>query len=89
LTSDAVVMRRHDDGRVEVLEAPTRATFSLELLVARDLAATAIIGGLLIIADQVAYRPVAFDRRGDLVCERVPWKEENAAPPVAALDEPS
>jgi len=81
-----LTIRRHDDGRIEVLDPPpvgTETTFSLGLLAmaTNDGGTGEGIGldadGNLVVAGQVTYRPVRFIHAGgdlgplDLVCERV------------------
>jgi hypothetical protein len=68
-------VRQHDNGRVDVLEAPQVAEFALELLTDRHLPIFVDEAGNLSLAGQVVYRPLQF--RQDLagrvtrICQRV------------------
>lgn len=69
-------VRTHDDGRVEVIDAPPLAEFSLELLTQGGPCVIRVDeAGYLDLAGQVAYRPLRFRQplAGPpvLVCERV------------------
>lgn len=71
-----VVLKRHDDGRIEVIEAPDLVGVSVELLAQADLTGMWVASdGTLCLAGQAWYRPVRFDgmagRPSVLVCERV------------------
>ncbi len=71
----AAVIRQHDDGRVEVLDGPRLAEFSLEMLATPGLPVFVDEAGNLSLAGQVIYRPVRFrqDLGGHitLICQRV------------------
>ena len=76
ITADqGVTVREHDDGRLEVLDAPPVASFTASLLARPECGLTVDEAGLLVVAGQVTYRPVAFAAHlsGQLlvVCERV------------------
>jgi hypothetical protein len=68
-------VRQHDDGHVEILEAPPQAEFALELLADRRLPIFVDEAGNLSLAGQVVYRPLRFrqDLAGHvtLICQRV------------------
>jgi len=69
-------VRTHDDGRVEVIDAPPLAEFSLELLAQGGPRVVRVDeAGYLDLAGQVVYRPVRFRQPlagpMTLVCERV------------------
>jgi len=70
-----VVVRQHDDGTVEVLEAPQVAEFSLEILADRRRPVFIDEAGNLSLAGQVVYRPLRFRQdlagRVTLICQRV------------------
>lgn len=66
-------VRRHEDGRVEVLQAPQRSTCTLEVLAERDPVVLKVRGREIRIANQVAYRVVGWDDvQSCLVIERIP-----------------
>jgi hypothetical protein len=71
----AAVIRQHDDGHIEVLEAPQVAEFSLELLADRRQPVFVDEAGNLSLAGQVVYRPLRFRQdlagRVTLICQRV------------------
>lgn len=56
-----VVCDGHDDGRVEVKQAPPRTRISLEMLLAADPAVFKVTGNLVTLAGQVVYRVVGWD----------------------------
>lgn len=71
-----VTLGEHDDGRIEVLDAPPVAEITCALLGRRNLHYLAIDeAGNLIVADTVVYRPLRLRQHltGEfmLVCERV------------------
>lgn len=70
----SAIIRRHDDGRVEIIEAPRVAEFSLEFLNLFPLNAVDEAGNLSI-AGEVTYRPLRFSQdltgRVKLICQRV------------------
>src|SRR6266496_1881831 len=55
-----VVVRQHDDGHIEILEAPQVAEFSLEILADRRRPVFVDEAGNLSLAGQVVYRPLRF-----------------------------
>lgn len=70
-----VEMRRHDDGRVEILSAPPRTRISLEFLHTADRVVVRVSGNTVGLAGQVVYRVVGWDPLGsallaDLVEDR-------------------
>ncbi len=70
-----VVVRQHDDGHVEILEAPQVAEFSPELLADRRLPIFVDEAGNLSLGGQVVYRPLRFRQdlvgRVTLICQKV------------------
>ncbi len=56
-----LTFRRHGDGRVEILQAPPRTRFSLELIATADSAVFRVSGRRILIADQVAYEVTGWD----------------------------
>lgn len=74
---EAAVLRVHDDGHLEVLQAPRVAEFSMDVLgQVGPLAGVAVdLAGYLDLAGQATYRPVGFRQdlsgRLTLICERV------------------
>jgi hypothetical protein len=70
---NTIVLRRDDDGSVRVLEAPQLAEIRAELLGDQKFCPMELDdAGHLVIAGQVAYRPVRFSDRGTrVICERV------------------
>jgi hypothetical protein len=73
-----LVIERYHDKPPKVIEAPATVTVSRELLANTGSENVSFIGGLMVICDQVAYRPRAFDRHGNLICDRYPWKDDDA-----------
>lgn len=72
----AVEVRRHDDGRVEVLQAPPRTAISLEFLTAVDPHLVRVVSGsTLRFAGQVEYRVVGWDpaQHALIAVRRGPW----------------
>lgn len=73
------VIRTHDDGRIEVIEAPPLAVFSMALFAKPDVLAgqTAIQvdeAGNLSLDGQVVYQPVRFMTAVNglmLICQRI------------------
>jgi hypothetical protein len=66
-----VQLRRHDDGRIEILQAPATARMSLELLQASDPATVRVGSNTIGIAGQVRYRVVGWDaQQSALLLER-------------------
>lgn len=59
-----VVCRRHDDGRVEIVQAPPCARITLGLLAAADPAVVQASGNAVTFAGQVVYRVVGWDPVG-------------------------
>lgn len=59
-----VAFRRHDDGRVEVLQAPARARITLGLLVGADAHLVRADGNTVTFAGQVTYRVTGWDPLG-------------------------
>lgn len=57
----AVVMRRHDDGRVEIVSAPPTTTMALEFLLEADPHLVRIRGREITLAGQVTYRVTGWD----------------------------
>ncbi len=70
-----VVVRQHDDGHVEILEAPQVAEFALELLAKPGLPVFVDLAGNLSLAGQAIYRPLRFRQdlvgRVTLICQKV------------------
>lgn len=58
------VCRRHEDGRVEVVEAPPTTRISLEFVHAADPAVVKVSGRLVTIGGQVTYRVTGWDSHG-------------------------
>jgi hypothetical protein len=56
-----VVMRRHADDTIEVVEAPPYARIDLSTIAASAPPGLVIDGRDIVIAGTVAYRPVEFD----------------------------
>jgi hypothetical protein len=57
----SVQMRRHADGRVEILQAPPTASMSLELLAGADPHLIVVRGTYITLAGQVTYRVTGWD----------------------------
>jgi hypothetical protein len=68
-----VVVQRHSDGSIEILRADPVIGITFELLdQLSPEAAWTNEDGNLVLAEQVAYRPIRFDRDGRVVvCEQV------------------
>lgn len=65
-------IQRHDDGRVEVLEAPGTTYMSLEFLFLADKALVRVSGREVCLAGQVSYRVTGWDNtQSCLVLERI------------------
>ncbi len=70
-----VLCRRHDDGRVEIVQAPRKARITLSLLTAADPVVVKADGNTVSFAGQVVYRVTGWDPVGsallaDLVEDR-------------------
>jgi hypothetical protein len=52
---------RHENGRVEIVQAPQRTAISLEFLVSTERHLVRVSGSLLRFAGQVEYRVVGWD----------------------------
>jgi hypothetical protein len=77
-------VRRHDDGRVEILTVPAKASFSHELVALAEVVVRD--GDLLTLCGQVQYRIVGEDRYvmwGDLLAERISDGRGGPLPPIA------
>lgn len=59
----------HADARVAIAPAALAEA-------ALKTSGVTFIGGLLVLCNQVAYRPIAFTRAGHLLCERQPWRDD-------------
>ncbi|MBB2909316.1 hypothetical protein FHS43_000562 [Streptosporangium becharense] len=72
-TYDAVTVQAREGEPVRILQAPVVAAFACEFLAGVGAGHVDVDDeGNLVIADQVAYRPVRFERGGTvIVCERV------------------
>ncbi len=74
---DGVVVRSHDDGRIEIVEAPPLAEFSMELLAQADPRVLRVDeAGYLDLAGQAVYAPLRFSHANlavamTLICRRV------------------
>lgn len=53
--------RRHDDGRVEIVDAPPTTRVSLDFLTTADPVVVRVSGNLISLAGQVTYRVVGWD----------------------------
>lgn len=80
-SADLFLAKRRDDGTVEIVQAPPTMWISREALARLDPNEVAFVAGLMVLCDQVAYRPRGFDQHGNVVCVREPWKD--AGDPVA------
>lgn len=56
--------KRHDDGRIEVVEAPPVTRISLEFVHNADPHVVRVQGRLITIGGQVVYRVVGWDTHG-------------------------
>lgn len=56
-----VEVTRHDDGRVEIIQAPPRARISLELLASADPFVVRVSGRRIALGGQVIYEVVGWD----------------------------
>jgi hypothetical protein len=74
-TGQGVTLREHDDGHLEVLDAPPVAEFACSLLARPSPAIGVDEAGYLVLAGEVVYRPVGLRSHlsGQLlvVCERI------------------
>jgi hypothetical protein len=73
--SQGVTLREHDDGHVEVLDAPPVAEFAPDLLARMTHWMSVDEAGYLALPGEIVYRPVGFRAHLSgqllLVCERV------------------
>lgn len=58
----AVEVHRHEDGRVEILQAPPKTRITLEFIAAADPVVVRVTGNLITLAGQVVYRVVGWDQ---------------------------
>jgi hypothetical protein len=74
-SGQGVTLREHDDGRIEVLDAPPVAEFAADLLTRATHWLSVDEAGYLELPGEVVYRPVGFRAHlsGQLlvVCERI------------------
>lgn len=72
-----LIVRRHDDGRVEVVQAPQTARISLGLLASADPVTLRVTGcDRITVGGWLAYRIVGWDRHGRcLLAEREDRRE--------------
>lgn len=59
-----VICRRHDDGRVEIVQAPPTARIALAVLVGADPVVVKADGNTVTFGGQVVYRIVGWDGHG-------------------------
>jgi len=85
---DSPTLLRHDDGRLQVLHAPAKASFVRELV--ELVPAAGLVGSTITIAEQVTYRIVGEDSAlgvvwGDQLDTRVfdPARHHPVLPPLA------
>lgn len=57
----SVHVRRHEDGRVDILAAPPVARISLELIASADLVTVKVIGRRIAFGGQVVYEVTGWD----------------------------
>lgn len=69
----SICIMRNVDGTVTVTEAPPTAYITIDVFAQADPEVVTYEGGCVVFAGQVAYRPRAFDRHGNLICDRVDY----------------
>jgi hypothetical protein len=72
-----VELRRHDDGRVEIIQAPPVTRIALEMLAGADPVTVKVTGNLIHLGGQVIYRVTGWDQHAhallaELVDDRRP-----------------
>jgi hypothetical protein len=74
-TGQGVTLREHDDGHIEILDAPAVAEFAPDLLTRATHWISVDEAGYLVLVGEIVYRPVGFRAHlsGQLlvVCERI------------------
>ena len=79
----APVVMTHDDGRVEIVQAPPIARIALELLCAADPVVLRVTGRLITLAGQVVYRVIGWDDHGQaLIAELAEDRRPVVASPI-------
>lgn len=88
LLEGAPQVRRHEDGRVEILSAPPRIRVSLEFLAAADPVVVKVAGDRITLAGQVEYQVVGWDSTFHcLLADVREDRRPNAAPSQAGASE--